>query len=299
MGSVAMRSPIASSRARSDRIGKGIASITLAMFLFSISDATAKWLGGLGYAPPQIVFFRYLFGLLPVLVFIWGSGTGALRTRRPWAHALRACLVFGALVTFFTGLKYLPLAEAIVIAFTAPLFVTALSGPLIGERVGLRRWMAVLVGFLGILIIMRPGTAAFQPVALVVLASALFFALAILATRRMAETETNVAMLTYTTIGAGVASVPFMSFVWATPAGGDLWLFLMLGIVAGFAAYFMIVAYRHAPAAVIAPFDYSALIWGTLFGWIFWREQPGPSIWIGAAIIIASSLYIAHRETRR
>ena len=274
----------------------GIAAICCAVFGFAVADALAKWLGQEGFTSPQIVFFRYLFGLLPVSIFVWHAGLSALRTRRPLAHALRACLLFVALTCFFAGLQYLPLAEAIAIAFTAPLFTTALSRPVLGEPVGPRRWAAVLFGFLGALIMLRPGTAAFQPEALLVVASALCFSSAMLLTRRIAATETNVAMLAYSTLGAGLASLPFQAFVWQPPEPGHLGVFLVLGLIGGVAAYLIIVAYRSAPAAVIAPFDYTAMIWGTLFGWIFWQERPGAVVVAGAAIIALAGLYVTRRE---
>lgn len=276
----------------------GVAAICCAVFGFAIADVLAKWLGQEGFASPQIVFFRYLFGLLPVAVFVWHSGLSALRTRRPLAHVLRACLLFVALTCFFAGLKYLPLAEAISIAFTAPLFTTALSHPVLGEKVGPRRWGAVLFGFIGALIMLRPGTAAFQPEALFIVASALCFSSAMLLTRRIAATETNVAMLAYSTLGAGLASLPFQAFVWQPPELGHLGVFLLLGLIGGIAAYLIIVAYRSAPAAVIAPFDYTAMIWGTLFGWLFWHERPEMIVVVGAAIIALAGLYVTRREAR-
>ncbi len=282
-----------------DRLGVGIASILLAVLFFAIVDATAKWLGR-DYEPAQIVFLRYVFGLLPVVAFVWrGGGLSALRTRRPGLHALRALLVFVALFTFFSGLRRMPLAEAIAIAFTAPLFITALSAPLLAEPVGVRRWAAVLIGFMGALVMVRPGAAGFRVEALWILAAALSFALAMLLTRRMTRSETNVAMLAYTTLGAGLAGLPLMPFLWRAPAGGDIWLFGLIGLVGGTAAYFVIAAYRNAPAAVVAPFEYTALVWGAILGWILWREQPEPLVWTGAAIIMLSGLYITHREAMR
>lgn len=284
-----------------DRIGVGIASILVAIFFFSLADATAKWLGQ-SYAPAQIVCLRYLFGLLPVAFLVWrGGGPATLRTGRPFAHGLRALLIFTALLGFFTALSAMPLAEAVAIAFTAPLFITALSGPLLGEPVGPRRWAAVLVGFTGALIMIRPGFAAFRFEALYVLASALCFAFAMLLTRRMARTESNTAMLTYTTLGAGLASLPMMPFVWQAPADGDLWLFLLIAIAGSTAAYLVINAFRHAPAAVVAPFEYTGLIWASLFGWLIWREEVEPLVWLGAATVALAGLYITHREavTRR
>jgi drug/metabolite transporter (DMT)-like permease len=281
-----------------DRIGLGIASILAAVFFFAIADALAKWLGQT-YEPVQIVFLRYAFGLIPVALLVWhGGGLAALRTRRPVMHGLRALVIFTALLLLFTGLRHLPLAEAISVAFTAPLFVTALSGPLLGERVRARHWAAVLVGFLGALIVMRPGTGAFQAESLFVLASALCFALTALITRRLSRSESSVAMLAYTTIGAGLASLPIMPFVWRPPAPDDLWLFLAIGLIGGTAGYFVIQAYSNAPPAIIAPFDYTALIWAAILGWIVWQERPEPAVWLGAAIIAASGLYITHREAR-
>ena len=281
-----------------DRIGFGIVSILVAVFLFAIADALAKWLGQ-SYEPIQIVFLRYVFGLIPVALLVWhGGGLGALRTRRPVMHGLRALVTFTALLLLFTGLRRLPLAEAISVAFTAPLFVTALSGPLLGEPVQARHWAAVLVGFLGALIVIQPGTGGFQVESLIVVASALCFALSALITRRMSRTETNVALLAYTTIGAGLASLPIMPFVWRPPAPDHLWLFLAIGLIGGTAAYFVIQAYRNAPPAIVAPFDYTALIWAALFGWIVWQDRPEPPVWLGAAIIAASGLYITHREAR-
>lgn len=281
-----------------ERSGLGIASIIVAVFLFSITDATAKWLGHAGYDSAQIVFLRYSIGLGPVALVVWLSGPAALKTGRPFAHAARGALICMAIWTFFTGLKHLPLAEAIAVAFTAPLFITALSRPLLGEAVGPRRWMAVGVGFLGALVMLRPGTAAFRGEALLILVSAFAFALAMLLTRRMAATETNAAMFAYTTIAASLISLPFAVQVWRAPAIDHYWVFGMIALFGSMAAYLMIQAYRHAPAAVVAPFEYTALLWGSLIGWVLWQERPDLFVWLGAAIVILSGVYITHREAR-
>lgn len=279
-----------------DRVGVGIASVLGAVFLFSVVDVIAKWLGQ-GYPAVQILFFRYFFGLFPVAVFVWLSGgLPALRTRRPYAHAVRAGLLFVALLLFFEALRGLALAEAIAVAFTAPLFVTALARPVLGETVGPRRWAAVVVGFLGALIMVRPGTEAFRPEALLVLGSAFSFSLLVLLTRRMTRTETNVALLAYSNILAGAISLPFVAPVWRTPAWADMWLFLAIGLVGTLAAFLVIRAYRHAPVSVLAPFEYSALVWGTIFGWVLWRDRPELPVWVGAAVIVLATFYITRRE---
>ena len=216
-----MKAAPASAPAPADRVGLGVGSMVAAVSLFSVVDATAKWLGQT-YEPVQIVFFQALFGLIPIAVFVWRSGgLASLRTRRPFAHALRGILLSAAVLLFFTALRGLPLAEVTAVTFTAPLFVTALSGPLLGEAVGVRRWAAVVIGFLGALIMVRPGTEAFRPEALLVMTSALMYALAMLLTRRLTETETDVALVIYTTLITGLASLPFAVLAWQTPSGGD------------------------------------------------------------------------------
>ncbi len=280
----------------SDRVGRGIGFDLMAVVCFSVVDVLAKWLGQ-DYPAVQILFFRYFFGLLPVAVFVWWSGgLTSLRTRRLPLHILRASLLFVALLLFFEALQHLPLAEAIAVAFTAPLFVTALAGPLLGEAVDARRWGAVVLGFLGALIMVQPGSAAFRPEALLVLGSAFAFSLLVTLTRRMTRTETNAALLSYSTIFAGAWSLPFLPFVWQPPAVEDVKLFVLIGLIGGVAAFCIIQAYRHAPVSVLAPFDYTALIWAALFGWLIWREQPGVEFWIGAAIVSAAGFYIARRE---
>ncbi len=291
-----VKAPPASPPVAADRVGLGIASMLAAVFLDSIVDASAKWLGQT-YAPVQIVFLVELFALVPISVFVWRSGgLVALRTRRPFAHALRGSLLFASMLLFYMGLRGLPLAEAIAVSFTTPLFITALSRPLLGEAVGVRRWAAVVIGFLGALIMVRPGTEAFRPDALLVLTSAFCFALATLLTRRLTRTETDVALVSYTTVITGLASLPFAIPAWQAPSTGDLGLFALAGIAGGAAAYLLVIAYRNAPAAVVAPFDYSSIIWASVFGWIVWRESPEPAVWIGAAIVAGAGAYITRRE---
>ena len=291
-----MKAPPAPAPVAADRVGLGIGSVAAAVSLFSIVDATAKWLGQ-AYEPAQIVFFQALFGLIPIAVFVWRSGgLSSLRTRRPFAQLLRGILLFATILLFFTALRGLPLAEAIAVTFTAPLFVTALAGPLLGEAVGVRRWAAVVVGLVGALIMVRPGTEAFRPEALLVMASALLFALAMLLTRRLTRTETNVALVTYTTLITGLASLPLAVLVWQAPSSGELGLFALVGIGGASGNYLLVLAYRNAPAAVVAPFEYTRLIWASVFAWLLWRESPEPAVWIGAAIVAVAGVYITRRE---
>ncbi len=281
-----------------EHLGVGLLAALACFFFFSSVDALAKWLGA-SYAITQLVFFRSLFGFIPVAVVTWREGGLAkLRTGRPWLHALRGCFIFGALSFYFLGLKYLHLAEALVIAFTAPLFMTALAGPILGEKVGPRRWLAVLFGFVGVLVMVRPEPEKLQIEALYVLASAFCFALTSLTTRLLTRSETSSAIMLYSTLGLFVPTSLIMPFVWITPDFEALILFFLMGIFGGLGLLLLTTAYRNASASIIAPFEYSALIWAVLFGWIGWKQFPEPSVWYGSLIVAGAGLYIAQREAR-
>lgn len=275
---------------------KGIAAVASGVFIFTLVDAVAKWLGGAGYHPTQIVLMRHSFGLVPVALAIWLSRGAGLRTTAPVAHLVRGLLMCGALLQFFWGLKYMPLAEAMAVAFTAPLFITILSVLVLRETVGLHRWGAVAVGFIGMLIILRPGFGTFRPEALLIVSAALTFAFGVVFTRRMTATETNTAIFTYTTIVSILAIAPFGLATWQPPENIHLGMFVIVGLLGGLAHFLVIVAYRHAPAAVNSPFEYTGLIWGSILGWIIWQEAPDLWVWVGAGIIVLAGLYITYRE---
>jgi drug/metabolite transporter (DMT)-like permease len=281
-----------------ERMGLGIAYVLAGVTAMTIMDAAAKWLGA-GYPIAEVVFFRNFFAIPPIAMLIWyGGGLASLHTTRLPGHALRAAFGLGAMFFFFTGLRYMPLAEAISLAFASPLFVTALSVPILKEQVGVRRWAAVIIGFLGVLIITRPGGDVLRIEALLILAAALSYALFLLATRRLARSESTSAIIFYSNGISLAVSALLLSFGWKTPAGTDFLIFAGLGLVGGCGSYFLVLAYRNAPAAVLAPFDYTTLILGTLLGWLIWHELPGAAVWLGAAVLVACGLYIIRRETR-
>ncbi len=280
-----------------ERIGLGIAYVLAAMAAMTVMDAAAKWLGA-GYPITEVVFFRNFFAIPPIAVLVWYGGLASLRTRRLPGHALRAGFGLGAMFCFFTGLRYMPLAEAISIAFAAPLFVTALSGPILKEHVGPRRWAAVIVGFLGVLIITRPGGDVLRIEALLILAAALSYALFLLVTRHLARSESTSAIVFYTNGIALVVGALLLPFGWQAPTGEDLTIFIAMGLIGGCGSYFIAMAYRNAPASVLAPFDYTTLLVGTLLGWLIWRELPDATVFLGAAVVIACGLFIIRRETR-
>jgi drug/metabolite transporter (DMT)-like permease len=286
--------------ANRERIGLGIGCALIGLFGMSVMDACAKFLGD-GYAVSQIILARNGIGALAVLAFVLVSGAGlaALKPRKPLLLALRTLVNLGAAYLFFTGLRYLPLADAFAIAFAAPLFITALSVPVLGEHVGLRRWAAVIFGFLGVLVVVQPGTESFRIEALLPLGAALCYAVAMLIGRKMTRDMTTAAIMFWPCLGLTAITLVMMPAQWQTPSLPDAGLFVFMGIIGTGGMALITQGYRHAPAAVIAPFDYSVLIWGVVIGWFVWQDIPAPNVWAGAAILVASGLYILHRETRK
>ncbi len=282
-----------------ERIGLGIASAVTGLFGMSAMDACAKLLGE-GYAISQVILGRNAVGLLAVLAFVMirSEGLAMLRPRRPGLLLLRTGASLGAGFLFFTSLRYLPLADAFAIAFASPLFITALSVPLLGEHVGLRRWAAVLIGFVGVLVIVQPGTDSFRIEGLLPLGAALFHAVGMLIGRKMTRDMTTSAIMFWPSLGAASVTLLLMPSQWQTPNAPDLGIFVLMGVIGTLGMALITQGYRYAPAAVIAPFDYSSLLWAVMFGWIFWRDIPGSPVWAGATILIACGLYILHRETR-
>lgn len=272
----------------------GIACVCAGVFCLTVNDALAKWLGA-HYPIIEIVFFRMLFALpLIVGVGIALGGRRALATRRPLVHLGRGLLATAATLTFFLALVLLPLAEATAIAFAAPLFVTLLAIPLLGERPGASRWIATVAGFGGVLLIVRPGTAAFSLAALVPLATALLYSLLMLTARMLGRGESIWATMLYATLVPLVVSAAVVPWFWRTPAPEHLVHFVAIGVSGGAAMTLITQGFRIAPASIVAPFDYTGLVWALAFGWIFWHEIPPAASLLGAAVIAACGIYLAY-----
>jgi drug/metabolite transporter (DMT)-like permease len=271
----------------------------LQAFLFSAMDALVK-LATVRHPTGQIIFFRNLFALVPLYFFIrQAGGLGILRTQRLGQHILRSLGGIASMFCLFLAYAYLPLADAMAIATAGPIFLTALSVPLLGEHVGWRRWAAVFAGFIGILIITRPGSGVFGVAALLPLAGAFFYALAMVQIRKLSTSEPPARIVFYFTIAAVVLGGASLPWQWVTPTPLSLVYLVGIGLVGGFAQMAMTHAFRLAPVAVVAPFDYTALVFATGFGYAIWGQIPDRFVWAGAAIVIASGLYILHRETVR
>lgn len=289
----------AARQASSDRTLHGIAMMLLAVSLFSIMDAFVKWLGQ-DYPTMQIVFFRSLFAFVPLafLIHRFGGMRAALRVTSPGGHVIRCLCGTGAMFLIFYAYANMKLADAVAISFAAPLFSTLLSVPLLGEKVGIRRWSACLVGFVGVVIMIQPGPGILQSIALVPLLAALFNAGAMIYIRRLSRTESVASIIFWFTLSTTLLSGLFMPFQWVMPQGWDWALLITVGLIGGAAQIAMTSAFSQAAVAAISPFKYASIIWATLIGWLIWDEIPSMSIWLGWPLVLASGLYIVYRETK-
>lgn len=275
----------------------GIVCILLGALCLSLSDAIAKWLGG-HYPPIQILFLRAAIAwpFVTVVVCIMG-GRRALRTQRPALHLLRGALNVVSACAFYLSLRYLPLAETAAISFAAPLCVTVLSVWMLKERVERARWLAVLAGFGGVLLIVRPGTASFQAAALLPLSTAVLYAVMMITARGIGKSESVLTTGFYIVGAQFVCSATALPWFWRTPQYEHWPFFAGVALFSTLGLTLITQAFRIAPASTVAPFDYTGLLWATLLGWLFWRETPDALTCVGAAIIAGSGLYIALRET--
>ncbi|MCW5751429.1 MAG: DMT family transporter [Alphaproteobacteria bacterium] len=271
-----------------------------AVSILSIMDAIVKWLAS-GYPTMQIVFFRNAFAFLPTILYLIASGLALrdLRTRRIGGHFMRAALGVGAMITFFYALGHMPLADVIAIAFAAPIFMTALSIPLLGEKVGPHRWAAVIAGFAGVLVMVRPGASGFDWVALIALASVVLYALAMIQIRVLSRTESSASIVFYLALFGTLFSAAFLPSQWVTPDPTGWVLLILVGLLGGSGQILLTQAFRLAPVALVAPFDYSAMIWAVGLGWLLWADVPALTTLVGAALVAAAGLYIMQREARQ
>jgi len=276
-----------------------ILTICAGVAFLVMNDAAAKLLTD-RYAPIQIVFLRNLIAvpLIAALILAVFGRTG-LRSRHLRLHALRGLLMVVAAALFFTALRVMPLAEATALVFSAPIFITALSVPLLGERVGWRRWAAVLVGFVGVLVIVRPGSAAFQLAALLPVGTALGYALFMITARWIGRDERLWTMMLFAMFFPLLYSALPAFAVWTPVQPRDVALFGAMAVCGSLGLSLIGQAFRMAPAAIVAPFDYTALIWATGLGWLIWGDIPGAWTIAGAAIIMSSGVFIILREARQ
>ncbi|WP_322994811.1 DMT family transporter [Castellaniella sp.] len=276
----------------------GIAFILTGVLALTLSDAFAKWLTA-AYPPIQILFLRALIALPIIMGVVTAlAGQQALRSRYLPIHLLRGAINIAAAACFYTGLMYLPLAENTAVAFAAPLFVTVLSVFILKETVDRHRWAAVLIGFLGVLLIVRPGADSFQPAALFPLMTALLYGAMMMTARAIGPAEGMLTTTLYIVVGQLVFSVLLIPWFWEPIQWAHLPFFLAIALCSTLGLGLITQAFRVAPASVVAPFDYSGLLWAAVLGWLFWDEIPDLLAYLGVLLIAGSGVYIALREAR-
>ena len=268
-----------------------------AMLMFSVLDTSAKYVSR-SMPALEVVWARYAISVVFAAIVLrpWADWS-VYAMRRPWIQTLRAVFLLGSTVFNFLALRYLQLAETAAIAFAAPFFIVGLAGPVLGEWPGPRRWAAALIGFVGVVIIVEPGPSTFQPAALLSLAAACCYAGYNLTTRLLSGVDSSASMLLYPAVFATAVLTPPLPFVGYLPPD---WLvaglMLVTGAAGGLGHWFLIVAHRRAPASLLAPFQYTQILWMPMFGYLVFKDVPAGNTAIGAAIIVASGLYILYRE---
>jgi len=293
------KSVVRKAPARADRPFKGIALMLVSTIFLGTSDVTAKYLSAT-LPSIEIAWIRFLvFALIMTPAMMPGSPLYALQTNRLGLHLLRGAALLGSSLFFISGLRFLPIAEASATGFVAPLFVTALSIIFLGERVGLRRWIATAVGLIGVLIILRPGTGAFHPAAFFPLISALAWACTLIMTRMMSGSERVITTMTYSSIAGLLILTALVPLVWVTPTWHDIAFGILIGVASTAGQWIVVLAFRYADASVLAPFSYTQLLWVSMLGFLIFGEVPDAYTITGAAFIVASGLYTAHRERVR
>ncbi len=277
---------------------KGLLLVILATFLFSSHDALSKYLSGF-YPIVMVVWARYMVHtLLMAGIFLPQSGLRVLRTKRPLLQLARSLCLLGTSLFFTTGLLFIPLAEATAVNFLAPVLVTALSVPLLKEKVSRGQWLAVICGFIGVLIIVHPGGELFTPAILLPFCSALFFCFYQLLTRKLAQHDSP----TTSNFFAGLCNTLVMSalvpFFWQVPSLGHGLLMLALGTCGMTAHLFLTQAFRLAAPALLAPFGYCQIVFAGLLGWLLFNHTPDLSALVGIVVICLSGLAAAWQQRR-
>jgi drug/metabolite transporter (DMT)-like permease len=277
----------------------GIALMSGAVACFACLDAMAKYLGG-HMDLLQVVAMRYVSAFFLALIFSNPlTRPGLLKTTRPGLQIVRALMMLGTTIFNFLSFRFLQLDEALAIMFATPFLVAIMAGPLLGEWVGWRRWCAIGVGFLGVMVVIRPGLGGIQWAALLSVVSAVFYACYAITTRLVMRHDSSETTLFYANLVGVVVMLPILPFVWVAPSGGFDWILLLaVGAFGSIGHFLLIMAHDRAPASVLSPFMYTQLLWATTFGYLVFDNVPGPWTLIGAFIVISSGLYLLYREQK-
>jgi drug/metabolite transporter (DMT)-like permease len=286
---------------------KGITLKLLSALLFALMQALVRLLGDV-VPVGQLVFFRSAFAVLPVIVIyaMRGELLTAVRTRRPLGHLGRGVLSVGGMFSNFSALVRLPLADATAISFASPLITVALSAFILKERVRIFRWTAVAVGFAGVIVMLVPhfepghyaaiGAATAALGSLFALTAAVCNAGTVIQTRRLTQSETTSSIVFYFSLACAIAGAMTLPFAWHTPTAMELYALVLLGVLGGLAHILLTESYRYAAASVVAPFDYTMMLWALLLGYWMFGELPAPLVYVGAAIVAGAGLFVIWRE---
>jgi drug/metabolite transporter (DMT)-like permease len=280
---------------RSARLA-GIGLMLLAIFMFSFGDALGKFMVAT-YSVGQLLWLRACAALLVLLPLIWRDRAAFSRLERPWLQLLRVTLSTLEVAAFFLATVYLPLADVITYYLACPIFVTALSAIVLRERVGWRRWSAVLIGFCGVLIALRPSAQTVSWPAMIALGGSLSFALLMLITRSLRATP-DIVLASTQFAGTFTLGALMSPFGWVTPSIGSLGLFAAAGCISVSALLCVNRSLKLAPASVVVPYQYSMIVWAVMFGYFVFGDVPSAPMIVGAAIIIGAGLYIFLRERK-
>jgi drug/metabolite transporter (DMT)-like permease len=284
---------------RQNQIPRGIFFMVISTVVFAGVNAIVKWEVA-KYPVGEVAFYRALFALVAVSVLILPrTGIAVFRTRRYVAHIQRGISQFGSMICMFFAFSMLSLGSAVAISFAAPLFTTLLSIVVLKERVGVHRWSALVVGFLGVVIVTEPGRNAIQPGALFALANAVLISSVAIAIRRMSVTESTETLTLYQMIVITICTLFLLPFGFRAPAWLDAGALAVAGIGNGVAQYWWTRALTLAPPSAVVPFNYLSLVWATFLGLAIWGDVPTPHLLVGAVVVVASGLYILWRETVR
>jgi drug/metabolite transporter (DMT)-like permease len=277
---------------------RGIAYALIAMMLFSCMATIAKHFSGT-YSAYQIAFFRFFFALFPMAPLIMNSGgLEVFQTKIFFGHVWRSFIGISSLIFYFFSLQHLPLADAVAVSFTNPIFITILSVILLKEKVGNARWVAIAIGFLGVILIAKPEGLALNMGVLFGLGSAVFYAAAMITLRTLGRTEKVLTTTSYFTVLATLMLAIPAALTWHAPSFMDLMIFILCGLLAGMGQLFLTSAYQLASPSVVSPFNYTSILWAVLFGFIIWGQIPHMQVWLGAAIVIGTGIYIVRGETK-
>jgi drug/metabolite transporter (DMT)-like permease len=284
---------------RQERIPLGILLMVGAGFLFAVSSATSKWLVT-DYPVGEILFTRTIISMIALSTFILPSaGLAVFRTRRAGAHVIRSLSQATSQTLLIVAFSMMPLASATAINFSAPLFATLASIFLLKETVGAARWMALVVGFLGVLLVTGPGADMFQAGALYALGNAVLFGTVTAGVRGMTTTESTETLTMYQIVLLSVAYTLMLPFGFVTPGWGDALLMLVNGVTNAIGQYWWTRALHLAPTSAVAPFQYLSLVWALIIGFAVWGEVPTVALLIGSAIVVGSGIFLFWHESRR